>query len=349
VKVVRRALLYLRWNDAVFRHRAGWFFHRSEWLDYALAYTPGAVDHSFGVVDDDGKLLAIVPLIVHEGALVCGGQVTPQPLFFGSDAPARVAMEHARGCLGGRAPGPVQLRVGTVPPSEPPEGWRMSLGHTWVCDLTRTEAQQWADVRKSYRHLINKAERARVGVEAMRGDQDDCTTAMVLSRELHDEAAGRQTRSLQTWEMMARWSSEGLATWHVALTRAAEPAAYALVLHWKGYAYYASGASRLDNVQHLVQWRAMRDLRGQGVRQYELGLDAGPEASEKEQGVARFKGGFGGRRVPVLRLTPEERHDGDERRHVTDVDRGERGPERGPDRPHGGLVRGADVGAVGRA
>jgi hypothetical protein len=327
--ISRRELGPAYWNECVSGHRSGWFFHRAEWLDYSLAYTPGAVDHSFGVFDDQ-RLIALVPLIAHEGALVCGGQVTPQPLFFGSDAAARVAMEHSRQCLGGRMPGPVQLRVGVPPPALGIEGWRMTLQRTWVCDLMRTEAAQWAGVRRSYRHLINKAERVGVRVETST-DLEDCATFMALAREMHDEAAGRETRSLATWEMMARWSALDFARWYVAVSREAEPLAYALVLHWKGYAYYASGASRRDNVQHLVQWRAMRDLSALGVRQYELGLDAGPEADAREQGIAKFKGGFGGRRVPVVRLLPEEQH---ERRD--DISH----PERRPESPRGGLVRG---------
>ncbi|MBM4114205.1 MAG: GNAT family N-acetyltransferase, partial [Phycisphaerae bacterium] len=86
------------------------------------------------------------------------------------------------------------------------------------------------------------------------------------------------------------------------------PAAFALVLYYRGSAYYASSCKDPDFVEiptmHLVQWEAMRWLKARGISRYDIGAQHfGPRwdyiASPKERSIAAFKRGFGGETTRV--------------------------------------------------
>jgi hypothetical protein len=57
----RRELASDRWNDAVAAFDEAWLWHRAEMIE-ALAYWPGYTDASFAVLDEAGRVQALVPL-----------------------------------------------------------------------------------------------------------------------------------------------------------------------------------------------------------------------------------------------------------------------------------------------
>ena len=97
---------------------------------------------------------------------------------------------------------------------------------------------------------------------------------------------------------MTEWIDAGIMLPALAF-RGREAVAFALWIVFRGSAYYASGASIEDDVQHAVIWRSLLALRARGVRVAELGWQ-GKAETEEERGIEHFKRGFGGRDVPVI-------------------------------------------------
>jgi len=71
---------YDRWNDFVDQHEAGWFWQRTEWLDYLTVYYPGTKALSFLLVEGE-EIKTICPLLFERGKFLGGGIPLPRPLF----------------------------------------------------------------------------------------------------------------------------------------------------------------------------------------------------------------------------------------------------------------------------
>lgn len=304
--VPRKQLGPKGWNMAADAAPAAWWWNREEWVDYSLAYCPGAIDRSFAVAMD-GNIVCIASLVVKERRVQNGGQpyaAAPAFLFAGpmTDAVLRTAQAtHAEANKWADDNDRVMMRpinnMNHVPPAPP--GYRMAHLKTWVTDLRGGEASLLPRYRKSYRQAAKKNTYDIVV-------HGGAAEAIVVAHALHVTAAGRETRDGSTWKLMGDWLANGHAVLAVAY-KDTEPVGYAYVIRYKTWAYYASGATLVDDVGHALQHEAMRALAADGATQfYELGYDAGPNADEKERGIALFKSGFGGRlwNVPALDIAP---------------------------------------------
>jgi hypothetical protein len=289
----RRDIPARAWNEFVWRHEDGWFLHTSAWLDYAAAYTPDATDLSSAIGKPDGTILAIVPGMDAPGGIPCnGGQLPVPPL---------VAPGSGLKCeVGGHEKLRVAYRPGREPEEMPADGFCERTIYTFVVDLQLSEKERWSAMRRSYRGLIRSGEkRLRTTVLSM-SSPEAAWTHMAQALALHTAAAGRQTRSELTWRIQSDWLVAGYGVLAMAHALDGTPVAFAYALRYKDWAYYFSGASAEDNVQHLLQWKLMEALGRDGAtRFYELGHDAEPGDDAKLRNVAFFKSGFGGRRVPV--------------------------------------------------
>ena len=61
-------------------------------------------------------------------------------------------------------------------------------------------------------------------------------------------------------------------------------------------AYYMSGPSLRDNVQHAVIWKSLQLLKERDITLVELGQIDGE--TEKEKNIGKFKAGWGGEEKP---------------------------------------------------
>lgn len=281
------------WDEFVSRHNHGWFFHSTRWLDYAMAYTPKAQDLSFAGLDAAGQVQSVVPMVWHpDHGFVHGGQYTPRPI--GTDLSAAIQT----GVCAARAAERAGLAL-------PLTMWRPILGdivgmpnvaeswNTFVLDLRPQSDVLWSKIRKSYRSLIHRAEEMyelRVCGANRLGPPFD----IMIARDLHREAAGRQTRSDLTWDFMGQWLQEGLALCATAWTSTGLRG-YAYALRWKGWAYYASGSTLDDDLQAALVWQLATTLKADGRTQhFEIGWGTRTGDDQKDRGIAFFKSGFGG-------------------------------------------------------
>ena len=285
------------WDAFCLAHPGAWFLWTSAYLDYQAAR--GMRELSFGVVDGE-RLVAICPLFLEERDGVRSFTMEGNPglafILGGGDDEIMVA-NHMLHLETSHAVSYIAYRFSPFDNAVPdfgsrPSAWRDISWHTQIIDLTQSEAALHAGIRKSYTSLINKASRTHDLVV------DDKGVLLKAFKRLHFGQHGRQTRPDRTWEIQQEWCEAGnglivaAMRWNVAV-------ACTYWILYKRCAYYASSASINPNTTHALIWKAMLDLKARGIEKLEMGW-VDYDKSEKGQGIAKFKQGFGGEAVPVI-------------------------------------------------
>lgn len=318
---------YAAWDAFCAASPDAWFWHTSHWLEYQLAWadTLGSRSRAF-VVEEDGQVLAAVPLMVveHRGAPFPLTEVSlsSEPCWapaLAAGLPERRRHEVLRRVFGAidetaaregavRATFKVSaltVRERPAPPALRRFGYADISLDSQIMDLTGSEAELWQAIPEPRRRHIARGQRhltttVHDGVSVTRAVFDEY-------RDLHARAAGRVTRPPATFALMYRWILDG----HAVLVRTGLDAAavgFVYVFLYKDAGFYGSGANDPDRrdlpIGHVLHWEAIRWLRARGRRAYELGVQRyGPlphdVPTDKELGIATFKRRFGGRPVPL--------------------------------------------------
>ena len=176
-----------------------------------------------------------------------------------------------------------------------------------MIDTSKDIKELWADVRKSYKHLINRAEKNFV-YETMSSDNynfDKCEDY----RKLHFMAAGRQTRSLESFKQMYKMVENGQAFIILAGEKDGRLDVAHFYYYLGNYCLYASSAINPglpadSGAGHLAIWQGIVTVKRMGLRFLDMGqLRIDSNIAEKEKNIALFKKGFGGNTVTVFRGT----------------------------------------------
>jgi hypothetical protein len=310
------------WNRFAAEH--GWFWHTTLWRDYTVAYSASGESDSAGFAIVDGEdLIAIAPAIVehntHSRATISyGGGPTWAPAVRADlDPSARAAVLDT--CLAQleliaerSAHGRLLLQLSPLVPHFPDRalefgaattrrGYRDASLTTRVIDLARSELDLMRDMSKGHRAAVRRGRDISTRVLA-----DD--PSFDAYRDLHRRAAGRTTRPSATFELMRDWMGLGHAV-VVQAEIANEIVGATLLLLWGDGAYYASSATaperNRDVIGHAMTWTAMKWLKQQGVRRYELGIQhrgvlPHDSSTPKEQNISLYKRGFGGLELPLI-------------------------------------------------
>ncbi len=176
-----------------------------------------------------------------------------------------------------------------------------------LIDITRSEQDLWADVRKSYRPLISRA-KGNYDCELITSDSFNVQKCDEY-RLLHFKAAGRQTRSLKSFELMYEMVKDSLGFIVLVRDKSGKTVASHFFYCCNIYCLYASSAIDGDlpsssGIGHLGLWQGIMAARNLGCRYVDMGqLRLTVNPSEKEQNIALFKKGFGGHTVTVFRGT----------------------------------------------
>lgn len=164
---------------------------------------------------------------------------------------------------------------------------------TWqtrVVDLTVSDTDLWRGLRRSAKALIHKAE--RTCAITVRPAHD-----MTAFRLMHLALAGRATRPIESWDLMAEWVTEG----KLVLVGAAQNGvdlAFAAAYVVGDWSYYGHAAATTPSVGHALVWRLMTEAKRRGATVFEVGWQ-GQDSSAKGQGIEQFRRAFGGVDVPA--------------------------------------------------
>lgn len=312
------------WDTVCEESEDAWFWHRWDWVRYAERYTAqGLIANLSFLVSDGGRPLAVVPCFAErrDSARVLGFNreqiFWPAVVANAGDDRRQCARDFVFSQLAKLARQYELSRIETInpvlapafyrstlPPTNIPAryGYNTTLQDTQVIDLRLPQERLWDNVRKGHKACIRAGGRM-FEVRALGKNATD--EDFRAYQDMHALAAGRVTRSQDTFDMMRDWLRTGRALLMGAMYDGV-CTGFAYFIVSKRGGYYAS-ACRHPNlpantpVGHVLTWNAILTLQRQGVEILEMGPQtyvATLGADAKAVGISHFKRGFGGTAIP---------------------------------------------------
>lgn len=314
------------WDEFCQTSDDAWFWHTTEWMDYALILRPQHASKQLSfAVKNNNKIIAICPLIMNsisdkrvfcsdlnvpgETPAILSGLISRQrtklyTLMFGHVD--NLAKEYGvASCLMKLTPTAPAFYKAIQYNFLMRFGFYNTSLHTQIIDLSKSLEQLMFEMRDSHRYDIR------------RGDKLYTTTVFDSStitkdifdqyRIMHHKAAGRITRQIETFEMMYQMIKNSHAILCIAENNL-KPVSCAYVNVYKDGALYSSSCEDPDictpvPVSHCIQWNIIKWLKENGIIHYEIGKQQFGEQpydhpSKKDISISTFKRGFGGSTVP---------------------------------------------------
>ena len=319
------------WDDFCAQSNDAWFLHTSNWLRYTLAYKPGNQSYSFAVVQN-GLVQGICPLIAETADLFdrqflqfsYAGEPCPMPAL-GNDINARQRKKildcmtsHIDGLAFQHKVGRSSFRFNTLSDSYSttyrgiPFNFLAQYGYldhcmySQVLSLSPDEKNILRSMRKGHRHNVTQAKK-ELEVDVFNW-QNVSMKIFEQYKKLHAKAAGSQTRSESTFDMMYDWIKEKKSVLCGARSNG-KYVGFALAFAYKTGGLYASACNDPEFVGNFtgqgIQWELICHLKAAGIQNYDLGLQFWGNQihhipDSKALSIANFKRGFGGITVPVF-------------------------------------------------
>lgn len=181
-----------------------------------------------------------------------------------------------------------------------------------IVNLNHTEEFLFSDIRKNYRADIRWGEK-HIDLKLI-DKQTVSATDMDDFRNLHINVAGRETRSVKSWQCQQLMIERGEAYAYFGYYNN-ELVGASLFIANSTTCYYGVGAyvrSLFDKpISHVMVWKGIQHAKQIGCHHFEMGEvffpvevdnSGNPENAQrnKEIDISRFKQGFGGDIVPSL-------------------------------------------------
>lgn len=187
------------------------------------------------------------------------------------------------------------------------------LRHELYLDLRPDLAEIKRNFRKSYKSLIVSGSRMWA-VSVLDATNEDIWQEF---KELHLQVSGRVTRSDETWAMQHQDIARQCAFLVLLRNSDGNMVGAGLFSFTSDEGLYAVGAydrTLFDKpLGHVVQYRAIEELKKRGVRWYKIGarpfISDDPRPTDKEISIAEFKQGFASHVFPHYDVTHKVMHD----------------------------------------
>ncbi len=170
----------------------------------------------------------------------------------------------------------------------------LAAEHTVMVDLTKSEEQILADMRRQTRYEVRRAD--KLGIKVVSGDSEE------LFKEFHAEqvkTAHRQNFIPPSEKVLLaeREAFVGNISIYVAETADGEKIAYGLILGSGEEAdYYEAASTELNRKMpgaYALLWQAIRDLKKAEYKRFNLwGIAPAGQPNHRYAGVTTFKTGF---------------------------------------------------------
>lgn len=179
----------------------------------------------------------------------------------------------------------------------------MHAENVWILDISKSEDELLADMRKTTRYLIRKAIKEEVVI-------DKITDISALDKfwNVYKKTVERENFTPFSKDFIKdefeSFNRDNNAIFLIAKAKNSNQVlAAALIIFNKNTAFYHQGASLHSKVPvaYLMQWEAIREAKRKGCRFYNF-WGISPNDNEKHPwfGLSLFKKGFGGFRVDYL-------------------------------------------------
>lgn len=316
------------WEGFASEQRAGPFYTLAYMRFMKAAAAKRVLEDASFLVLEDGRAVAIAPLVVEEGPK--GRQLSCRDQHLRSQLTAEGMTQRGRRKIASlveeRTRSLVQkhkvvMQKSIVDPLAfvhrpedihnlllEEEGFLDDSLGTALLPLHKGLPELWKDLRKSYRGLIHQAQGE---MRALCLERESCRPEHLAEfRRLYRLAAGRELYDDALWESAAGLVAEGSAMLTLVMLKDAAVGG-GLFFHHKGKAYYAMGANdpELEGeraIGHLCLWATAESYCRSGVEWLETGWQHGSaqlleKPTGKERQISFFKRGFGGIVRPVFR------------------------------------------------
>lgn len=200
------------------------------------------------------------------------------------------------------------IRVAPILPDEPRNGTPFALHEfrrapihvhpelSWILDLAPDEAMLLANMRKTTRYSIRKAEKDGVQVRISTDPND-----LKLFYELYQVTVSRQKFQPFSWEYLQRefklFSENQMIKIGIAEEHG-QPVSGAMIVTTPYEAFYHQGASITGSksvASYLLQWRLIQMAKQAGCTKYNFwGVSPDDKPNHPWAGLSLFKKGFGG-------------------------------------------------------
>ncbi len=170
----------------------------------------------------------------------------------------------------------------------------LAAEHTVMVDLTKSEDEILANMRRQTRYEVRRAD--KMGIKVISGDSEE------LFKEFHAEqvkTAHRQNFIPPSEKVLLaeREAFAGKINIYVAETEEGEKIAYGLILgSGKEADYYEAASTELNRKMpgaYALLWQAIRDLKAAGYERFNLwGIAPAGQPNHRYAGVTTFKTGF---------------------------------------------------------
>jgi lipid II:glycine glycyltransferase (peptidoglycan interpeptide bridge formation enzyme) len=184
-----------------------------------------------------------------------------------------------------------------------PATMHLHAENTWVLDITKSEEELLAGMRKTTRYLVKKGEKSGLVVEISK----DPKLAKVLFN-LQVETAKRHNfvgfpEKLFESEIEI-FSKDDMARVFLCKSNK-EVLAIAIIIFYGDTAYYHFSASVSGHNElpfsYFLQWEIIKEAKKRGIKYYNFwGIAPNNNPKHRFAGVTLFKTGFGGERIDYL-------------------------------------------------
>lgn len=316
------------WNRAVAEIKGATILYTTAFRQYDRIIFDGQLlsDDSFAVLSSSGDVLAVVPLyaLKKDNNIVeyCYGKeylrgplMSALPGTKTFDKTCQLALKNIEALSLKKGISAHKVMIEAVELIEGRNyynyfldyGYTDESGVTTLIECDQPQEILWANLRKSYKPLINKAKRQ---YQSRRIDKDNFNFDLCEEyRKLHALVAGRATRSAESFQTTYEMIETGNAFLNLIQDAANHTVGAYLFFVQGNYALYGSAVTVRDlgsqsGVGHLGLWTGILFARQLGCKYLDLGqLLVRPDITEKEKNIDLFKQGFGGKRVTVFRAT----------------------------------------------
>ena len=172
----------------------------------------------------------------------------------------------------------------------------LAAEHTVMIDLSLSEEELLARMRRQTRYEVRRAE--KLGINVMRSNSEETFQEFHQVQLMTARRQGFVPPSLKV--LQAEREAFGDKAWiYIAKTDKGEPVAYGLIIHdGREGDYYEAASTDLNRKMpgaYGLLWRAMRDLKETGCERFNLwGIAPKNQPEHRYAGVTTFKTGFGG-------------------------------------------------------
>lgn len=177
----------------------------------------------------------------------------------------------------------------------------LAAEHTVIIDLSKTEEELLANMRRQTRYEVRRADKVGISVSCSNDEE-----VFKEFQKVQAETAKRQNfvpPSLKTLLAEREAFGGNIVIYKACLED--EPVAYGLIIKNGLEGDYYEAASTLLNRKmpgaYALLWQAMRDLKSEGYSRFNLwGIAPADQPNHRYAGVTTFKTGFGGEVVEFV-------------------------------------------------